>query len=97
MVELTLVYGKYNEMLMGVIMVYKPINITGGAHPVVPWSAGGIVHNHGYFPGIPQITYTNSSQKKWTIFLELWKFASQYWLVVWNILFFHNIWDHPSN
>ena len=30
---------------------------------MVPWSAGGIVHNHGYFPGIPQITYTNSSQK----------------------------------
>ena len=30
-----MVYGRYNELVsMGIIMVYKPTNITGGAHPV---------------------------------------------------------------
>ena len=94
MAELTLVYGRYTEMLMGVIMVYKPTNITGGGHPVVPWSAGGILHNHGYFPGIPQITYTNSSQKNGKYFWNYgnlhpntgWWFGTFYFSIIYGII-----------
>ena len=31
----SMVYGRYNELVNGdYFMVYKPTNITGGAHPV---------------------------------------------------------------
>ena len=34
---LTVVYGRYNELVHGgyTVMIYKPTNITGGPHPVV--------------------------------------------------------------
>ena len=33
--EQTMVYGRYNELVLGVyFMVYKPVNITKGPHPV---------------------------------------------------------------
>ena len=33
-----MVYGRYNELVHGgFVMVYKPTNITGGAHPVRIW------------------------------------------------------------